>query len=1570
MSHKTLTGIKIFFILLIAAVLLGGVFAFVIANEVPTGIVTGEVIHRDKEVFKGYVANAKVTLSSEGVLKHTTTDEKGRFKIVDLPTGYYWVHASAKDLINMDYTEVIVQEGKTTKAKPIVMATRQPDIDASLMRSTYPVDHKVNLTLRGYSRKDDAAEISIYPIDGRALLLARNKQNYQQSIWSFADDTPVKKWSVKLKKNDDGFFAQDVQLPSNALGAYLVSAKMGKLQRDNWYIISNIGLITKKSKNKILTYCIDFNTHKPAANVSVNKYSSGELLWSHKTNKDGIITFDDGSDNYSSIIIAEKNGSLASSYASYWNYETTHFCYMYTDRPVYRPGDTVSFKGILREKQKNFYRNAPNINVPIIVRDVSGKTIYNTVTSTNDMGTFNGEFTISKNAPLGTFTIEAAIPNGAGTYAHTAAFSVAEYRKPEFTVSIDFDKKYFVAGTPIKATVQTSYYFGAPVSNAEVTYSVYKSPEYYYYGNSFDDMFYGEFASDYNADVYGYGEYISDGKGKTDANGKLSISIPTQGGQSGNASYKVEVNVTDKSFRTVSASGRVLVPEGLFTISANTEQWIVKPNESAEIAVKAIDHDDNPVANASVYVRIDECIWTHNNVRYKQVDRAKVTTDADGMAVHTFVPAKEGYYRILLEAKDRQKNTIHGEGSIWVAGDEFSESGYKGASLEIVRDKNVYNAGDTARIIINSSVKDVYALLTVEGEDLYYHKVLHLKGNSTLVTLNAYEEYVPNAFISVCFVDGLNFVSNSKSFNVSPDYKLLNVEITSDKDVYKPGDTARYNIKTTNLNGKPVSAEVSLGIVDESIYAILEDGTEDIKKAFYGPKYNKVSTSYSFQDYYLGGADKDGKDEKVRKRFPDTAYWSPNIRTDASGNAVIEMQVPDSLTTWRATARAITADTAVGSSIQKVRATKDLIVRLAAPRFLTQNDSMAVGASLHNYTDKLQRVHLWLETSGLELQGNTDRTVTIGKGEIQRYEWQVQAKEAGKAVITIHADGETESDATETTFTVIPHGINKIETANGYVDGESTISAAIPKNAIPETINLQIKIAPSTAGIMLGSLKYLAEYPYGCVEQTMSRFLPAVIAAETLKNLGRSDGELEKKLPDMVKTGLELLDNYQRPDGGWGWWDDESSPYTTAYVVYGLTHAKRAGYEVDTEMLDRGIASLREQVDRLYKASKQVTPDKAPYTDSTEMIYMLYALSLNGKADMNVVNSILNKRSNMTVYGRSILALTLYEMGAVSSADKVTTEIIKKSTLLNGMRSWKAAEGWGWENSSLEASAYALRAMIRRNPNDPMAEEVIRWLSMKRSNARWNSTKDTAAIIYAISEYLQANSEFANTYYTAEISVNGRQVKQIRVTTDNLWKDEITVTVPSDLLKAGNNKISIKRDGTGKLYYTSILRYFSREENIKPAGSGIKVKREYFTLEPKIMANGEKHLSPVPIKKRVNIGDMILCRLTLDCANEYHYVVIEDPRPAGWESIKQLSDGAMSYYNSGMEEGWVPWTRNEFRDEKTTIFATKLPQGKWKAEYFMRAEVPGEFNSLPAAAYGMYAPQLNGNGAENRIRVR
>ncbi len=513
------------------------------------------------------------------------------------------------------------------------------------------------------------------------------------------------------------------------------------------------------------------------------------------------------------------------------------------------------------------------------------------------------------------------------------------------------------------------------------------------------------------------------------------------------------------------------------------------------------------------------------------------------------------------------------------------------------------------------------------------------------------------------FVKDNDMYNQSQMLAVPATDKMLKLDIVPNKSEFKPRDVASYTIVARNDDGSPAAnTEVSLGIVDEAIYSIAAETAANIKREFYGRRYDEVQTSLAIQYTFTGyGGEKpadlarnksgyqlaDFKNESsslaeptIRKEFKDTAFWQPDVVTGGDGKATVSFKLPDNLTTWRATARGVTADTRVGSAVQKTIARKDVIMRLEMPRFLTEGDTVTISGVVHNFLKSDKSTKISLELNGAQLLDSASETVTIRQNGEHRVDWRVQANTSGKLTLLAKALTDTESDAVEMTMEIVPHGLKQTTGNTTTVmndEADQNFNLDVPGRADPKARYLRIEASPSIAGALFGALDYLTSYPYGCTEQTMSSFLPNIVVAQTLKDIPSAKIRASNDLDTKVQKGLDRLYAYQHDDGGWGWWkDDKSDPFMTAYVVDGLTMANRAGYQVDSWRRDQG----RQKLSSLLSAGKN---DNGNPIDDETRAYMIYAFTESGDGDTHFLEDLYGKRNNLGSYGRALLALALQE---------------------------------------------------------------------------------------------------------------------------------------------------------------------------------------------------------------------------------------------------------------------------------------------------------------------------------------
>jgi uncharacterized protein YfaS (alpha-2-macroglobulin family) len=750
----------------------------------------------------------------------------------------------------------------------------------------------------------------------------------------------------------------------------------------------------------------------------------------------------------------------------------------------------------------------------------------------------------------------------------------------------------------------------------------------------------------------------------------------------------------------------------------------------------------------------------------------------------------------------------------------------------------------------------------------------------------------------------------------------------------------------------------------------------------------------------------------VRSDFRSTAFWQPDVMTGAGGTARVSLKFPEALTTWRATARAVTRTTQVGMASATARTKMPLIVRLQAPRFFVAGDRATISAVINNNTDSAMTVTPSIQAEGVVLQ----TAATLAPLEVPpqgeaRADWKVAAERAGAAKLRVKGVADSNADAMEKSFTVFEHGVDKLVARSGKLRGaEAMVKLDLPHERRATALTVQVQ--PSLAVTMLDALPYLIDYPYGCTEQTMSRFLPAAVVARTLAKNGFNAGDIEgrifggierayvtkthpegptdlKRLREITAASMARLYDFQHGDGGWGWWKEgESDDFMTAYVVWGFAVAKEGGLKVD----DHAVRLAVEYLDRQLIANEDQWQEQA---------WMLHAVAAWRAAtreptmnanERSAFENVWLHRERLTAYSRALFALAAHDFGEREKTAVLIRNLedgVKidrapdQSVLVSGSGSSApevmATAHWGedrfwwrWYDGPVESTAFALQALVRIDPKNPLIEPVMNWLVKNRRGAQWNNTRDTAVALLALNDYLGASGELAGDA-AYEVSVNGVAAGSQPAGSGPLGR---TFTIDPALVRDAN-AIRIRRMG-GKadapLYFSVEGRFVSLEEPVKAAGNELFVRREYVRMAPKatLLKGVAYDRLPLADGGAVGSGERVEVAATIESKNDYDYLMFEDLKPAGLEAVSLQSGGplfARELKADGTPTGRTAWVYQELRDRKVALFIDHLPQGVWEIRYTLRAEVPGTFHALPLLGQAMYVPEIRANGDEIRMTV-
>jgi uncharacterized protein YfaS (alpha-2-macroglobulin family) len=1630
----------------------------------------------------------------------------------------------------------------------------------------YPVD---------LSRDVDLADL---PEDARGDWLASIELAGRETILDWAFDTRDKGTHVP------GHKASRLDEPL-APGAYVLVARAdGKSARD-LVLVTDAAVVLKTSSEEALVYVCDARTGAPLADSEVTlwtRWREDSRWWGRKTvattDPDGLAVFDLPREKPAlALFVGTRNGDRQafSTGNSWWNWRDPDVwkIYAFTDRPAYRPGETAQWKFTARRHNGSVYSTPDEARVEFEITGPRGAKLKSDTAVLNQFGSAWGSLELTPDLPLGPYRITFWKPGRTQQIGGAALFRLEEYKLPEFEVTVTTPeeertdlpgtapgRKAYRLGDTVEATVVAAYYFGGPVTDADVEVVVYQKPFHITWPEPREfPWFYRDMDSEQTRRhrSYGRGQVVHRETLKTDASGQATLRFETPANETRDYEYRIEGRVTDASRREIVGRGTVRVTRQHYYVHARADHNLYRPEDRVTVDFQAQDANGNPVAvEGTVKVtrqywwevwlkpdgtevegealkelrarhalwppppeRPDQKGWTLKFRGYEQEALLKrtVNTDTNGILAFSFEPERVGYYHVEWISKDTPPQTtsqlsrwIRAATTVWVSDKVSTDIGYRHGGLQIIADQDTFHVGSEAPVMLVANSPNRHVLFSVEGESLHSYRVVHLSGTVKLLHVAIDEQHVPNTFLGAVMVADGDLHADTRQIVVPPKHNFLSVEITPDRGQYQPRDHGAFTVTTRDHQGAPVSAEVALSLVDESVFSIQNEYATDPRQFFFGTKRpHAVRTQSTLeQKPYItlvegdGGELRDKRDLDgagrgetlhridsmreegesrsfgfagydaparpspramptmaeavpalatqaglalapmalddadpavvVRSDFRSTLLWLPDVTTDSEGRASVAVTYPDSVTGWRATARAATAQNQFGSAEASTRTRQPLIVRLQAPRFFVVGDEVILSAVVNNSTDAAMEVEVTLDMQGgldrLQKEAISPRLLSVPARGEARADWKARVVQPGETTLKVIARASQHADAMEKSYVVFEHGIEKFIAKSGKVRGKDlTVTLDLPTERKPGSTSFAVQVTPSLAVTLLDALPYLADYPYGCTEQTLSRFLPAVITAGTLEDLGLQPEDIlgrrfgginpqhrrappppEKdltRLNDMTRVGLERLYDFQHSDGGWGWWKTgDSDPWMTAYVVWGLALAREAGTEVRPTVVRRGAEFLDKH---LIKMEEQ--PDLQSW--------MLHALAVQKAADGEsglsrfqeaAFDNLWEKRDSLNAYTRALFALAAHHLGNSREArlliENLENGVIRddrpdQSVLVPASGRTTNAGGmgtahWGedgvfrrWSDGGVEATAFALRALLAIDPENALVEPVMNWLVRNRRGAQWSNTRDTAIVVLALSDYLRISGEL-EAQMDFQVFVNGKSIAAKRIHGTDMFTAPSRFEVDTKLIKDGTNEIRITRNDDGAVYFAVEAKFFTLEEPIPAAGNEIFVKRQYFKLvgRPTLLKGYVYDRIPLGDGERVESGDRVDAVITIEAKNHYEYLVFEDLKPAGFEAVqirsgqslraRELKRSALERTSSIVDRqpsldrtGRSRGVHQELRDRQVALFIDKLPEGIWELQYTLRAEVPGTFHALPVLGHAMYVPEIRCNGDETRVTV-
>jgi hypothetical protein len=1289
---------------------------------------------------------------------------------------------------------------------------------------------------------------------------------------------------------------------------------------------------------------------------------------------------------------------------------------VYCDRPVYRAGDSVSFKALLRRRDGEGLQPYDRKEALVEI-GTSDRTIYVRSLPVTDFGTVSGSLDLHDEFPRDDYWVR--VDNGPRQY---RLFKIEDYRKPEFEIAVRSPKRVR-AGEAVDLPVLVRRFSGEPLVKARVVLRILMAE------NHSPARIVDALGWDHPRSRENWGA-VAERVLETDGDGLALFRFQTE--EKVAARYSATAWVVEESGREGVGSTSFEAAAQVREVLVETDRPIYFPGELAQLRFRL---------DGAGTARVEE--------------RAKVDKPF-ALTVALREGAGTCEYPVPAEARDLQIGVREGDGWSWTPVAIHIKARSSGAALVDVRaDHPLYRVGETAKVEIVSSEPEASVLLLTATGRIHRRQVVRLKDRRAQVPIEVREEDVPNVHLVALTVKNDHVGKAAVSIDVPPLSRFLTVEVTTDQTEYRPGQECRASLKVRDAQGRPVpDCELSLGVVDESIYAIQQDLTPDLREYFH--RYSRplrVEESFFYKErmppftiwkapvFVRGtlslyesmgvgagsagryGSRFGGRENLVargggtsattprlpRSDFRDTAYWSAHLKTGADGTATATFPFPDNLTKFRFTARGITRAHQVGEVRHQAVVRKPFFVRLAAPRVLQEGNVVAVSGLVHNQTDQAQTVRVSLRTSCPILSTTAPATIPMLPGDSSRVEYLLSADSPAGAELTFAAESDSgQNDAVRIRIPGRRHGSPFLEGRSGAVAAGAPKEEVfrIPAQAIPATVTLRLDFDAGIHTAITGALDPLIEYPYGCVEQTMSRFLPAVAARRAL---GEVPERFREKLPAVLASGLQRLYLLQQPDGSWGWWrgDSRNAPLS-AYVLYGLSTCKKAGVVVDRAAADRAAKFLLERVSQSVFNQPHPAGGRLPLrTPLDGRIYELLALAeyhsawgLPAVSLKQLIGTMADRSEGASAADETVLALAAARVGMKDVADVL------------GRRAERHAP------ADVATASFLLQLQAARGGD---LAPTLRYLLSRRSGRGWASTIESAYAILGLAAALERPSPAMDLPPgRVEIRVNGQPVQELtlRGAADPSFDGRVFVPAPP----AGWGEkavVTISFEGQGSAFYTASLEALLGGEDRAPVSSGLEIRREYYERA----ADGDGWH---PVDGAISPGRTVLVLLRLDTPVDRDYVMVSDPRPDGFEPLDLRMDalrGTATTFGGltdrvDLDREWPSrldefrrtvrgdaaresaWTRAllreiierkkfvrvsgsrelsfpsaavpanvEHRDDRTIFFLNSLPAGSSGLWYFARAEHPGRLHALAPRAEGMYEPELHASGAESRLTV-
>lgn len=1391
--------------------------------------------------------------------------------------------------------------------------------------------------------------------------------------------------ALSLPRNKVSTMAVDLRelLGKGAIGVYSLSAKTNS---SHWaddqalVTISNLAITTKKERDGVLVWVTSVQTGRPLPDVQVAVLTrTNQTLATDTTDAEGLVHLtiaDEHPDGAAWLITAQAGDDLnyLQPAEHTWvldhvdhagkAYPRTYDVMLYTERGIYRPGETIHVTGLIRDGQGNIPEPFP---LSVTVKRPDGKKVQETVVTAkaDEQGFFHADVQTTEDGQLGRYEIVAHLPGAKELLGQTSAL-VEEYVPVRIDVKAEPTQARFAAQESPKVQVSANYLFGQPGAKLPLRMTaIYKRV-------SFESARFAKYT--FKDPHQGDQVEIEDIEQTLDEQGQATVEVPlarpaSSEAGSGNSddagdpkvsgcwAAKVTATVSEPGGRSVSARSRLIVDTaahhtGLRGPSSKivpvdqpvSIEWVQVTGEDELATPTGLTWTLSRVGFDTTLERVDNRYVWQSKERLTEVSKGEISpgeTRASGSFDITCSVA--GLYRLVAAGNSSSDTQIEFRADSEI-GTNQTMAMDDPERLDVLLDQAKYVPGSQAKVVVQGPFAGTL-LLTLESDRVLWHQIVQMQANTVSLDLPIPQDLRGGAFLAASIVRAVDPAKDTwlphraaGLARVVVDHQDRALPVTIETvPTAQPGEKINVLVRIPVLQDAPKSAYVHLWAVDEGILKTIGFKTPNPQDYFLSPHAASVDSGDSFglllPDYKrpasmirIGGDDDGGRSVRrslvPSRRREAAVIWRTVAPIADDGTATVEMPLPDLTGQIRLMAVAAQQDR-YGTTQQDVTVTSPLLVEASWPRFAAPGDAFDVPVKVFNATDQPLEVTLAasLVEGPIEIHMPAEPTFSVAAQQPTTVWLRATATGMGQVRVELQAAAMQEGDGLKAIaradLPIRPAAAMDRQVRLLRVKAGETVRIAVPESFIRDTVCATVSIGARPTVQMQPALEQLIEYPYGCLEQTTSQLVALLYAPDLLARADSQDNRATQ-IGRMIDAGIARLWSMQTVSGGLGYWpgDRYANLWGSAHAAGFLLRAKQSGYRVEPQLADPLIAYL---AGRMHKVDEPMDPNMRAMLCSV--------LAGFGKVQQGWVDRLAERLDELDLAGRADLADAFLSAGQRDRAIAVLRDDIIEQAIVTTSSDRLT--------SQVQQQARLLHVLLDLDPEHPWIARLVQVLQGAGTDGHWSSTLENGAALSALARYQLLNKDIAD--FTGSLLCQNEE----RMT--------FTSTAPASArLKNFGDSLEIRSTGTGDVYVSVLFEGLAQQGQAAPYDHQLTVRRNWLDH------SGEP-IEPANLK----VGDLVRVEIELTAPG------LKENEEVDNLAIVDALSGGLEIENprlvTSAEEGFAVHSsqpdRVEFRDDRVVLFASAGRQPRI-FRYSLRVITAGTFVIPPIEASCMYKPQF------------